>query len=34
MTVPLVLFSIAAVVLGIMPGRLMDIIANISGMIF
>lgn len=34
MTVPLALFSIAAVAFGVMPGRLMDIIANISGMIF
>ncbi len=34
MTVPLVLFSVAAVVFGVMPGGLMNIIANISGMIF
>lgn len=34
MTVPLVLLSVAAVVFGVLPGGLMDMIANISGTIF
>lgn len=34
MTGPLVIFSAAAVIFGVMPGGLMDLIANISGMIF